>query len=187
MSSGSPTYRKSTWQKFAASVKSAEYVDNMLTCGVDVKIGGFVVNVDCYRTSRQNVYYTRAKAAVPSSSSLRFSLTRKVNDNILDDFGRMLAFESSKRVKVGHFQFDEKFVLKSNQPDKIRSIFAVPKMRDLVLSFSTFDLKLRGNPVVPLGAADDRLYLKFHSEEFITSVQVFKNLCILYSEILRQL
>lgn len=81
-----------------------------------------------------------------------------------------------REVNVGYPEFDQGFIIKSNDESKIRALFANPKIRQLIQS----------QPEIYFGAGPNKLYF-WESGGIISDIERLKSLFELFKETLNQL
>jgi len=84
------------------------------------------VVLDTYTDSDDNTRYTRMRAPYVNADGFRFTIYRK---GPLTGLGKLLGLQD---VEVGYPVFDETFVIKGNDEEKLRRLFANERLRLLI-------------------------------------------------------
>jgi hypothetical protein len=95
---------------------------------VVVQVQEWAITLDTYTVSngKQSTTYTRMRAPYVNSDSFRFQIYRS---NIFYEFGKILGMQD---IEIGDPNFDKDFIIKSNDPTKIRTLLSYPKMREFI-------------------------------------------------------
>ena len=72
--------------------------------------------------------YTRIRAPYINPANFRFSIYRK---NLLSEIGKFLGMQD---IDVGHPEFDDQFIIKGNDPAKVRLLFQNALLRESLAS-----------------------------------------------------
>jgi hypothetical protein len=126
--------------------------------------------------------YTRIRAPYVNKDGFRFTIYRK---GIFSGLGKLLGMQD---VEVGYPEFDEAFIIKGNDEQKLRALFANPQIRQL----------LEMQPAVNLMVKDDEGWfstkfpegvdeLCFSVVGVIKDIERLKSLYYLFAEILDHL
>ena len=88
----------------------------------------WTISLDTYTQTSGNTYttYTRIMAPFVNRDDFRFKIYRK---NFFSKIGKLLGMQD---VEVGYRQFDDDFIIKGNNPDQLRRLFADATIRDLI-------------------------------------------------------
>ena len=128
------------------------------------------------------VTYTRMRAPFVNVDGLRFRVYRK---SIFSNLAKKLGMQD---IEVGDPFFDDKFIVKSNQPERVRQLLRNKRVRRLI----------EKQPKVYLHVLDDEGWfgakfpdgvdeLRFSVPGVITDIKVLKALFLLFVETLEQL
>jgi len=175
-------------QQFSAATGSSYIPSDSFWKGdkVEAKHGEWTVTLDTYMvsTGKSSVPFTRMRAPYVNPDGFRFTIYRK---GIFSDLGRRLGMQD---VTVGHPEFDEAFIIKGNDAQKLRALFANPKIRELItaqpaIRFSVIDDEKQfwSGSGFPQGVDE----LHFQTVGVIKEVARLKLLYELFSETLDEL
>lgn len=118
--------RDEVWRQLSAEIGGQMTAGTWKTSAkVTIKVGEWTVTLDEYSVSngKTTVTFTRFRAPYVNKDGFRFRMTRK---NIFSGLAEWLG---AKDILVGFPEFDEAFVLKSNQPDTLKRFCASPAIR----------------------------------------------------------
>jgi hypothetical protein len=76
-------------------------------------------------------------APVPGNTSLRFHLHEQ---DWVNELGTVFGLED---IKLGDSEVDEAFIIKTNQPDTLKALFADPDLRAFLLTHRDCELELK--------------------------------------------
>jgi len=180
--------KQEIWQQFCATTGSSYISSNSIWKGdkVEARHGEWTVTLDTFvvSTGKSSVPFTRMRAPYINPDGFRFTIYRK---GIFSDLGKQLGIQD---VTVGHPEFDEAFIIKGNNEQKLRRLFANPKIRELIaaqpaIRFSVVDdeHKFWSGSGFPEGVDE----LHFHTAGVIKDVARLKLLYDLFSETLDEL
>jgi len=115
-----------TWRRFAEQFGSTLQGGGGLfpRPRVIVKSGPWTFEFDVVRSGEAAI--TRARTAYVNPGRFRFALSR---EGLLSRIGKLLGMED---IQVGDEAFDRAFVVKSNQPDRVRELLADGELRRLL-------------------------------------------------------
>ncbi len=134
--------RDEIWQQFATEV-AGNFTEGGFWKGnrVDAAHDQWIVTLDTYTvsTGKSSVTYTRIRAPYVNPDGFYFKIYRK---GIFSDLGKMLGMQD---ISVGYPQFDEDFIIKSNDESKLRRLFSNGKIRELI----------EGQPDIQFSVRDD--------------------------------
>ena len=86
------------------------------------------MTLDTYTVSSGHchVTFTRMRAPYVNPEGFRFTIYRK---GFFSDLGKLLGMQD---IEVGDPEFDEAFIIKGNDEDRVRVLFANPKIRQMI-------------------------------------------------------
>ena len=84
--------------------------------------------MDTYTDSStdHSVHYTRMRAPYVNPEGFRFTIYRK---GFFSDLGKLLGMQD---IEVGEPDFDEAFIIKGNDEDRVRVLFSDSKIRQMI-------------------------------------------------------
>ena len=177
--------RKEVWRQLCDEI-GAQYVDGGFWKGDKVQATHleWTVTLDTYAvsTGKVTIIYTRIRAPYVNPGGFRFTVYRA---HLFSDVAKWLGMQD---VEVGHEPFDEDFIIKGTDEEKLRELFANAKIRDLIarqpdIHFSVKDDEGWFGPSFPDGV--DELY--FQVTGVITDLERLKQLYELFAETLNEL
>lgn len=130
------------WQQFCAETGGTYTADSFWTTGkAEAMHGQWTVTLDTYAVSngKSSTTYTRMRAPYVNPDGFMFAVYRK---GIFSDLGKWMGMQD---VTVGHPEFDEAFVIKGNDEQKLRRLFSNAKIRELLSIQPAIHFSLRGD------------------------------------------
>lgn len=105
---------------------------------IDATVSGVPVVVDPYAvsTGQAVIYYTRMRAPVAAAAQLTLSIQRK---GLLAKMGSALGLQD---IPTGDAEFDESFVVKSNNED-LAQAWLTAEVREALMATNFYDFKLQ--------------------------------------------
>ena len=177
------------WRQLSAEI-GADYVDGGFWKGAKVhaRHGEWTITLDTFTEhsssgdTSSSTTYTRIRAPYVNRDGLRFTIYRK---GLFSGIGKLLGMRD---VEIGYPQFDEDFVIKGDDEEKLRALFADPKLRELIDAQRSIYLTVKSDEgwfstKFPEGV--DELY--FRVVGVIKDIDRLKALYDLFSEMLDQL
>ncbi len=119
------------WQQFCAETGGTYTADSFWTTGkAEAMHGQWTVTLDTYAVSngKSSTTYTRMRAPYVNPDGFMFAVYRK---GIFSDLGKWMGMQD---VTVGHPEFDEAFVIKGNDEQKLRRLFSNAKSGNCLVS-----------------------------------------------------
>jgi len=173
--------RDEIWEQLAEEI-GGNFYDGGLWLGdskVRAHVGDWIVTLDTYKDA--GTISTRLRAPFVNKDGFVFSIFR---ENSFEDRHS----DDTQDLEVGHVDFDERFIIKSNNVEEVKKLFSDDKIREL----------LKRQPQVYFSAAKDsgwyskdfpdgigELLFKVRSE--IKDLARLKELYALFGETLDQL
>lgn len=128
------------WRELSRQI-GAEFVDGGFWKGkkVQVQSGVWTLTLDTYTqsTGKSHVTYTRMRAPFVNPEGFRFTISRK---SFFTGLGKRLGMQD---IEVGGFEFDDDFVIKSNDETKVRELLANSQLRKLIEAQPTIRLDVK--------------------------------------------
>lgn len=177
--------KREIWQQLAEEIH-ADYVNKGFWGGdrVEAHVDNWIVILDTYTvsTGKSSVTYTRMRAPFVNLDNFYFKIYRS---GMFSTLGKLLGMED---ISVGYDEFDDDFVIKSNDEEKARRLFSNGRIRDLV----------QDQPSINLEIKDDEGFFKAHFPEgvdelyfvvtgVIKDIERLKELYELFAEVLKEL
>lgn len=151
---------------------------------VRARVGEWTVTLDTYTvsTGQSSVTYTRMRAPYFNPDGFRFALSP---EGFFASIGKFFGMQD---IEIGYPEFDESYIIKGNDQEKLRWLFSNARVRELI----------RRQPRIRLEIKDDEGWfgadfpdgvdqLCFHATGIIKDVEQLKALFDLFGEVLNQL
>lgn len=173
------------WTQFANEV-GADFVDGGMfkTKKVVGRFESWVVTLDTYTvsTGKSSTTYTRIRAPYVNKDGFNFKI---YNSGLFSDIGKTLGMQD---VEIGYPEFDEDFIIKGNNEDKLIELFSSEKIRELISGQKNFHMEVKDDEgwfgsEFPDGV--DELY--FQTFGVIKDIQRLKDLYMLFALVLNKL
>lgn len=183
--------REEVWRELCQQI-NAQYVDGGFWKGDKIlaQAGQWTITLDTYTVSNQNsashttssTTYTRMRAPYINRDGLRFKICRT---GLLSGLGTWLGGQD---IEIGEPMFDQAFVIKGNNEDKVRQLLANPRIRQLMhaqdrIEFAVKDDEGWFGQTFPQGV--DELY--FSAMGDIRDAEQLRSLYELFAETLNHL
>ncbi|WP_242916182.1 hypothetical protein [Pontibacter liquoris] len=136
----------------------------------------FDLDIDLGGGFESGISTTTFKAAVPARVPLRFHLQEQ---DFLHEIGKALGMED---VKLGYPDFDDAFMIRTNQPDTLKKLFADEKTRHILLRHTSASLKLEAED-----EASETAILQFRKDEPIGDAASLQDIYHVLVHILAQI
>lgn len=132
--------RNDVWRELSSEV-GGEFVEGSFTQSskVRVKVKEWTITLDTFTVSNQNSSstYTRMRAPFVNVDQFRFTIYRR---SIFTNLGKLLGMQD---IEIGDRAFDEAFVIKANDEAKVRELFRLAKLREMVDSQPSIHLSVK--------------------------------------------
>lgn len=177
--------QKEIWQKLAEEIQ-ADYVKKGFWDGarVEAHVENWIIVLDTYTVQAGSapITYTRMRVPFVNIDNFYFKISKR---GFFSELGKIFGM---KDIEIGHEDFDETFILKSNNEEKARQLFENKNIRRLIQNQSKISLEIKDDEGFfkshfPEGV--DELY--FEVSDVIKDIERLKELYELFSEILKEL
>jgi len=176
--------KKEIWENLASQI-GANYQDDFWKGSkVTAKVGEWSIVLDTYTvsTGKSAITYTRVRAPFVNQNGFKFTIYRK---GLFSGLGKLFGMRD---IEIGYEEFDDSFIIKANDEDKVRSLFANENLRQMIQHQSYFHLTVKNDEGFfgahfPEGV--DELY--FAVSGVIKDIDRLKNLFDIFAETLNQL
>lgn len=174
------------WRQLCDEI-GGDFVDGGFWQGSRVQVHHkqWTVTLDTYTESsgeHGGTTYTRMRAPYVNNDGFRFTIYRR---GFFSDLGKLLGMQD---VEIGEPEFDDAFIIKGNDEQKLRKLFANARIRQL----------LQRQPRVYLSVRDDEGWFKakfpegvdelyFRELGIIKDIDRLKGLYELFAEVLNHL
>jgi hypothetical protein len=173
------------WRQLSEEI-GADFLEGGFWKGskVQAHVGPWIVTLDTYTVSsgHSHVTFTRMRAPYVNPEGFRFTIYRK---GFFSDLGKLLGMQD---IAVGDPDFDEAFVIKGDDEERVRDLFANPKIRQMIQDQPKIQLAVKDSegwfgPKFPEGVDE----LHFQVFGVIKDVDRLKALFDLFAALLDQL
>ncbi len=122
--------QREVWQQLAQEVNGQFFGRNGFfgKNKVTIKVQEWTITLDTYTvsTGKNHTTYTRMRAPYVNTERFQFLIYRS------NAFYELMKKFGLKAIEIGDADFDRDFIVKSNNPEKIRALLAYPKLRELI-------------------------------------------------------
>lgn len=177
--------QQEVWETLCNEIE-ADFIDGGLFKGKKVvaKVKEWAITLDTYTVSngKTSTTYTRMRAPYINKDGFKFKIYRK---GIFSDLGKLLGLQD---IEVGYSEFDDQFIIKGNNTDKLISLFSNSQIRMLIEMQPNISLEVKDDEgwfgtEFPEGV--DELYFQVFG--IVKDVDRLKALYLLFAEVLNQL
>ena len=177
--------KEEVWRKLSEEI-DADFIDGGLLRAdkIIAKVKEWVITLDTYTvsTGKSSTTYTRMRAPYVNKDGFRFKIYR---EGFFSDVGKLFGLQD---IEVGFPEFDEEFIIKGNDTEKLRQLFSNSNIRELIQLQPDISLEVKDDEGwfgtdFPEGV--DELY--FQVNGVIKDADRLKNLYVLFAFVLNQL
>ena len=151
---------------------------------VEARYGDWTLTLDTYTQSngKTSTTYTRLRAPYVNKDNFRFHIYR---ESIFSGLGRAFGMQD---IEVGHPKFDQDYVIKGNNEQKLRDLFDSLEIRTLLARQPKISLEVKDDEgwfgrSFPQGVDE----LEFHTIGVIKDLDLLRDLFDLFAVVLNQL
>ena len=164
--------QKEIWSQLAAELGGE--IESSFWTGMEVtaRSGPWIVHLNMTMVGK--VPFTRLQAPFDCMSDFRFRIYRK---SIFSDLGKKLGMQD---IEIGDPEFDENFIIKSNDEPQVRSYFADANLREHIRHQEDFDLMI-------VAGSDFAYSLELRTPGVVKDIQQLKGYFELFAVALEQL
>ena len=177
--------KQDIWRQLSAEI-GGRFIEGCFAKGDKVQAthGEWTVTLDTYvvSTGKVAIPYTRMRAPYVNPDGFRFTVYRR------GFFGDIAKWFGIQDVEVGHEQFDRDFIIKGNDAQRLRTLFANSRIRELIEAQPTIHFTVKDDEGLfgtrfPEGVDE----LEFMVPGTIKDVERLKHLYELFAETLDEL
>jgi hypothetical protein len=121
--------REEIWRQLSEEI-GARHVESTFWNGGKVEVAhrDWIVTLDTYTVSNGKTHttYTRMRAPYVNPREFRFTIYRK---SVFSGIAKRLGMQD---IEIGDAAFDDEFIVKASDESQVRSLLAVPRIRELV-------------------------------------------------------
>jgi hypothetical protein len=177
--------RDEIWSRLAEEV-NGRYVDGSFLKGalVEVSHDEWTITLDSYAvsTGKTTVVFTRIRAPYVNPDGFRFSVSRA---GMFTEIAKWLGMQD---IEIGIEEFDRDFVIKGTNEEKLRALFANPRIRELIIAQKSLHFGVKHERgLFRKDESPEVDTLEFHVPGIITDIERLKLLFDLFAETLDEL
>lgn len=174
--------RKEVWSELSEQI-GADYIEGGFfgKNKVAARVKEWTITLDTYTvsTGKSSTTYTRMRAPYVNRDGIWFKIYKA---GIFSDIGRAVGLQD---IETGFPEFDDNYVIKGNDEEKIRELFSKTSIRNLIQIQPRFRLEVKDDEgwfgqYFPEGV--DELY--FSVAGIIKDIELLKALFELFADIL---
>lgn len=120
---------------------------------------------------------TSFSAQLPDQTNFRFKIAKQ---KLKQEIGKLFGMQD---VIIGQPLFDKRFLIQSNDEEKVKKLFSTPEMTDILLKYPVIDFKIRERKI----GANQEIVLGLYLEGGITEPEKLKDLYQPFKTVLEQL
>jgi hypothetical protein len=181
-------YRTEIWEQLAKEI-GAQFNRDRLRLRQGDGIGHVVclvmeewfIYLEEYRATHESPLNVRMRAPYQDKNGFRFAISRK---DMFSEIGKLFGMQD---VKIGDAIFDDEFIIKSNDEEKVRAFFDSPRLRQLAQAqpYVSFEIREGERPGIEtlFGGSNVELYTVPYDKD----VAILKSTFEMFGEALRQL
>ncbi|WP_099191980.1 DUF3137 domain-containing protein [Tepidibacter mesophilus] len=173
------------WEEFSNEIKAKFIIGGFLkNSKVEFNINNWNITLDTYAVSngKTSTTYTRIRAPFVNENNFKFKIYRA---GIFSEIGKCFGIQD---INIGYKDFDEEFIIKGNEENKIIELFSNDRIRSLIKSQPKILLEIKDDEGVfgtyfPQNV--DELY--FSVPGVIKDINMLKGLFDLFEVVLNEL
>lgn len=123
------TSQKDIWREFATEIEASFIEGGVFKANkIESKFENWTITIDTYTQSSGNTAstYTRLRAPYKEIQKLDFKIYKS---GIFSGLGKALGMQD---VRIGDHEFDENFIVKASDDEKLRQLLQLDKLRGLI-------------------------------------------------------
>ncbi len=170
--------QEEVWRQLCREI-GADFVKGGFWKGdkVQARVKEWTITLDTFSEGGESsTTYTRLRAPYVNKDGFRFTIYRK---SMFSGLGKLLGMQD---IEVGYPEFDEAFIIKGNNEDKVRELFTHAPLRQLIQAQPSLRLQVKDDegwfgPQFPQGVDE----LQFQVLGIIKDVARLKSLYQLFA------
>ena len=129
---------RTIWQQLSEEI-DAKYVGGWRGAKVQATHGEWTVTLDSYvvPVGKSFMHFTRMRAPYVNPEGFRFTIYRRT---IFSGVGTWLGMQD---IEIGDRAFDDAFIIKATHDGRVKSLFANPRLRELVAAQPSINLTVK--------------------------------------------
>jgi len=155
-----------TWKRIEEALSDADILDYSEVIVEDGKEITLNIDVDLGGGFEGGFASTALSAVLPHNTLFRFAVHR---EDFIDEIGKFFGMQD---VKVGYVDFDKKMIIKTNDEEKVKSLFSSDEIRSTLLDLSNFSLGIHSHNV----SHSRESFLELVIDDAVTDITLIKKL-----------
>lgn len=177
--------QKEVWQEFAKEIEGQyKEVGFFKANRIESKFENWTIVIDTYTQSsgKTSTVYTRIRIPFKIEEDFEFQMYSK---SFFSDIGKALGM---KDIEVGYKDFDDNFIIKGNNQEKLIELFKNERIRELIQRQKRVNLDIKdGKRLFNKELPEDVRVLYFYDMGVIKDSERLKNLYFLMVLLINQL
>jgi hypothetical protein len=132
--------REEVWRRLAEETGSS-FVDGGFWHGskVVIRVKEWTLTLDTFTvsTGKHSTTYTRLRAPYVNKDGFRFRIYRK---SVFSGLGKLFGMQD---IEIGEPEFDESFIIQSNNPGKVRQLLSHEPLRAMITEQPNFHVQVK--------------------------------------------
>lgn len=177
--------KKEIWKQLALEIQ-ANYLEGGFWKGdkVEAYVDNWLIVLDTYAvsTGKSSITYTRMRAPFINLNNFYFRVYRS---GFFSEIGKKLGMED---IEIGYEKFDQDFIIKSNNKEKVKQLFQDENVRKLIENQPNINLQIKNDEgAFKKHFPDGTSELYFEVTGVIKDIDRLKKLYELFAEVLKEL
>ena len=173
------------WRPFAEGI-DGEFIDNGVWKAKKIvsKYENWTITLDTYSESsgKSSTTYTRIRAPYRNKDGFNFKIYKS---GLFSDIGKKFGMQD---IEIGYPDFDEKFIIKGNNEDKLKELFASEKIREIIEFQDKIHLEIKEDEGIFGSKMPEEVnLLYFKTIGVIKDTERLKTLYMLFAMVLNKL
>ena len=132
--------KREVWEQLSREIH-ADYIEGGFWTGdkVQAHVNNWIVMFDTYTVSngKTSTTYTRVRAPFKNLENFYFKIYMK---GIFSELGKLLGMND---INVGYSEFDEEFIIKGNNEERVIQLFSNERIRELLGQQKSINLEIK--------------------------------------------
>ncbi|GEO07723.1 hypothetical protein [Segetibacter aerophilus] len=147
-----------------------EHGNQQIVLDIDIDLGGG------FESGYETTSFT---APLHASTDFRFAIHQ---EHFTDEIGKFFGMQD---VEIGYEEFDKKVIIKTNDKDKVRNVFADPSVRTVIQNLENFTFAITTHH--SSAGAENKPFLELIIETGITDLDKLRSIYSAYHFVLTKL
>ena len=180
-----PSKQKIVWQQLAEEIGGDFTYAFMKGSKIVTSFKNWTIILDTYAvsTGKSTTVYTRMSMPYVKTDSFNFKI---YSSGFFSSIGKFFGMQD---VKIGQPEFDEKYIIKSNDEEKVRQLLSSKMLRNIMDNHPQIylEIKDRDGGVMGKPLPDKVNILYFQEVGIIKDIDRLKQLYLLFDALIKQL